>query len=220
MMAKDQLLGALIEECTKRVPPKQSAYLDYFGKLLQLAPDEEVDNNEIAARLWLALIRPTTIACLKTTDWHFRIDEHVLMVLERLLSRGLIGAGSTIDITQTRDEDGSTQVLQTIDIMDETLRALTVSFDPRLVSSNAQVKLIQFLLTAATNPCAAIGGPNLGLVLNKLAEMMLRSNTPVNQNAAKAAITQIVNGRMERDYGDAHDVDQGQLSFMHASVNS
>lgn len=207
MVAKDQLLGALIEECTKRVPPKQSAYLDYFRQLLQLSQEAESDNSAIAARLWLALVQSSAVASLKTTEWHFRLDEHVLTVLEKLLSRGLISAGSTIDITRT-NEEGSTEVLQTIEIMDETLRSLMLAFDPRLVSSTAQIKLIQLLLTAATNPGGAISGPSLCLALNKLAEVMLWSNAPVNQNAAKAAITQIVNGRMEREYGETHDFDQ------------
>lgn len=204
-MSKGAYLGSLIEDCSRRVPPKQTGYLEYLHRLLALAGTPDADLADVAARLWLVLLKPHMVAGLGDTAWHFRLDEHVLAVLERLITRGLIGAGSTIDVTQT-SEEGEVRLVQKFDIMNDTFQAITADFDVKASSPTAQIKLIQLLLTAGTDPSGAIRGANLGLALNKLAQIMLHSSQAVNQNAARAAITQIINARLEHVHlGDTLD---------------
>lgn len=95
-------------------------------------------------------------------------------------------------------------------MMDETIRLLTRSekvsnSSPLLGSVNAssiELKLIQFLLTASTipGPGMAIGGTNLRLALTHLAKVFGTSKFLVNQNTAKAALTQILTERMDEDF--------------------
>lgn len=213
-MSKDLLLKGLIDDCLKRVPPKQTAYLDYLQKLASLSEEEQAQRPELACRLWLILLRPATIPSVSNCTWSFKLDEHVLGILERLITRKLLGADSTIDITTTEGNNEG-KILYTFAIIPETLKSISRDFDTRMASPSAQIKLIQLLLTAGNSSSPVAQGPLLGIILNKLAEVMLQSNEPVNQNAAKAAITQIINGRMDGPPGDDTSLDQGIAIFYH-----
>lgn len=211
-MSKDLLLKGLVDDCLKRVPPKQTAYLEYLQKLASLSEEEPAKGPELACRLWLILLRPKTIPAVSNCNWSFKLDEHVLGILERLITRRLLGAHSAIDITKTEDNK-EVKLLCTFAIVPETLKSISKEFDTKAASPSAQIKLIQLLLTAGSSDNQAAQGPLLGIILNKLAEVMLQSSEPVNQNAAKAAITQIINGRMDGPPGDDTSLDQGIAIF-------
>ncbi|PJF19480.1 Sec7p [Paramicrosporidium saccamoebae] len=202
-------IRALIEDCSRRVPERHAPYLEYFQKLSALSGEADADNNRIAARLWLALLRPTSIPPLAKLQWTFKVDEVLLGILHRMFMRGLIGAGDTIDITQS-NEEGQVTIIGTFDIVPETMKTLSSDFNANSATSGAELKLIQLLLTASTNPNRAISGDLLSIALNKLTEVFLHSKQSVNQNAARAAITQLVNERMDvPPGGSTSSIDQG-----------
>lgn len=189
-------IKSIIEDCSRRVPPRHSPYLDYFKTLTMSAEEDGADQNKIAARLWLALLRPEAVPAFKDLSWGFQMDEQLLYILQKLTSRGFIGAGDVIDVSLQSGE-GEACDIQTFDIIGDTLAIISKDFNAHGASSSAELKLIQFLLTASTNPNRAISGDLLAVALNKLAEVFLYSKQTVNQNAARAAITQLVSERMD-----------------------
>lgn len=200
----------IFEELGSKVPPKQTGYLEYFKNLNTLYDDNEVSANKIAASLWLALFRPSSVPSLADYRWNFRIDDSIIAIMQKLLIRGLIGAGDSIDITRVREDGGEADIVESIDIIDCTVKTLYESFDVKNSTSGAEIKLVQFLLTASTAPVRAINGKLLALVLGKLAEVFLFSKQAVNKNVAKASIMQIVSERIDESADSNNNVsDQG-----------
>lgn len=248
-MSRDGLVS-MIEECQKKIPPKQMAYLGYFEKLREMAmalvpvdrqpvhspafPSNNADNstmqsptspvvatddspiaspsarlNKIAASLWLILFKPSAIESLAGATWSFRLDEHILGLLTRLISRGLLGAGDTIEVAK-RGLDGTSALISSYDIIEETMRTIIKEYPTGRVSSTCELKLIQLLLAASTSPNRALSGAQIAMALGKLADIFCSTGEAVNRNASRAAITQIVNERMEGSIGGSTcTADQG-----------
>lgn len=247
-MSRDGLVS-MIEECQRKIPPKQTGYLEYFEKLREMATtctpidrqrsgspappscgssgdsathsppplteapaaaaSPSVRLSKIAASLWLVLLRPSAVESLAGTTWAFRLDEHMLGLLTRLISRGLLGAGDTIEVAR-RGRDGTSALISSYAIMDETMHTVVGEYTLGKISSTCELKLIQLLLTASTSPNRALGGSQIALALGKLGDIFCETGEAVNRNASRAAITQIVNERMEGGGdGGAGFADQG-----------
>lgn len=250
-MSRDGLVS-MIEECKKKIPPKQMPYLEYFEKLREMvialapvdpqqtralaSPNSIDDNNsavpspksppveatsdspiaspsaclnKIAASLWLVLFKPSAIESLAGATWSFRLDDHILGLLTRLISRGLLGAGDTIEVAR-RGRDGTSALISSYDIIEETMRTIIKEYPTGRVSSACELKLIQLLLAASTSPNRALSGTQLAMALGKLADIFCSTGETVNRNASMATITQIVNERMEgRTGGSTCIADQG-----------
>jgi len=103
--------------------------------------------------------------------------------------------GDTVAVASV--SEGGEKYVQTLDIMRETMLAISREFPLTESSPAVELKLIQMLLTAGSAPNRAIGGDQLTIALGKLGEVARLSQEIVNQHAALAAITQIIEERME-----------------------
>lgn len=214
-MAKEGL-RSLADEFAKRIPPKQTAFVEYFQKLQNSAAQSDVDVHNMGTLLWLALMRPSLIPALSSTKWSFQFEESVISALQKLVTHGSIRASDTFDLALLKEGQADAPA-EVINLMDETMSFIATHFDARHSTPSVELKIIQFLLTAATSPTRAIAGPHLKVALTKLAEIFLFSKQNVNQNAAKAALTQIANERMEgvlMDDAASQLADQGTIALL------
>ncbi len=293
----------IIEECRQMVPQKQAQYLEYLQRCADLCDLPTVEAKEVAARLWVALLRPDCVPQLAEVYWQFPINDAVIGVVQKMIAFDLVGATETVDVVTTatlpppspslssslsslsssssssshassivpsrhrslagspmtdgrettpaqsasstdsissksrgsmsdREDDMlasqhsggaggegegrrrsleaaakargiSTTLRETIHIMDTTIYAISCSATYSSGHSAAQqgmtltdLKVIQFFLTTATLNSMPVVGKNLKVALVRLAHLFLYSKQTIYQNAAKAAIIQIVNARV------------------------
>lgn len=207
VMSRDNI-ASLIEDCRARVPSRQAEILDYLHRLTESTANSTP--RQVAHNLWLLIFRPDAIHTLSRGGWKFPLDSLALGLLQKFISRGWIGMGDTVAIALV-SKDGEKHV-QTLDVMQETMLAISREFPRTESSPTIELKLIQMILTAGSTPNRAIGGGQLTIALNKLGEVARLSQEIVNQHAALAAITQIIEERME-DVGlnrSVNCIDQGK----------